>query len=303
MKDCIKSFALVFTLPLLSLNSHSLLSSVTGERERESPIPHNPRSLSIYAPKSPRYNLHKVLFFKKQKKADHHLRFNFFFEMGSLPNPQPKPNPEPAWSPGPIIVGAGPSGLAVAACLANLGVPSTVLEKSTCLASLWQHRTYNRLKLHLPKHFCHLPLLPFPPNFPKYPSKHHFISYVESYAAAFGIEPRFGCAVDRAEFDRTRGAWVVTVRTGEVYASRWLVVATGENAEPHMPEMVGMERFEGRRVVHTCGYRCGGEFRGERVLVVGCGNSGMEVSLDLCRHSAKPYLVVRNNVSIIFLPN
>lgn len=87
------------------------------------------------------------------------------------------------------------------------------------------------------------------------------------------------------------------MKTGEVFVSRWLVVATGENAEPFVPEIFGMERFGGKRVVHTCGYKSGGEFRGERVLVVGCGNSGMEVSLDLCRHGAKPYMVVRNNVS------
>lgn len=63
---------------------------------------------------------------------------------------------------GPIIVGAGPSGLAVSACLKSNGIPSLILERSDCLASLWQQRTYDRLKLHIPKHFCQLPLFGFP---------------------------------------------------------------------------------------------------------------------------------------------
>ncbi|CAL9193403.1 unnamed protein product [Musa hybrid cultivar] len=202
------------------------------------------------------------------------------------------------WLPGPLIVGAGPSGLAVAACLADVGIPSTVLEKSSCVASLWQHRTYDRLRLHLPKQFCELPLMGFPDGFPKYPSKHQFISYMESYATAFGIRPRFGTEVLDAAFDRGIGAWRVRTRGGEDFVSRWLVVATGENAEPVVPEFPGMERFGGR-VVHTCAYRSGADFRGEKVLVVGCGNSGMEVSLDLFRNDARPHMVVRNTVHVL----
>ncbi|VAH62052.1 unnamed protein product [Triticum turgidum subsp. durum] len=59
-----------------------------------------------------------------------------------------------------------------------------------------------------------------------------------------------------------------------------------------------MRQFAGR-VLHTCEYKCGEEFAGEKVLVVGCGNSGMEVSLDLCRHGAKPSMVVRNTVHVL----
>lgn len=214
------------------------------------------------------------------------------------------------WVPGPIIIGAGPSGLAAAACLAELGVPSTVLEKSSCVASLWRHRTYDRLKLHLPKRFCELPLMGFPAGFPRYPTKHQFVAYMESYAAAFGIAPRFGAEVVRAERDAAAGAWRVTTRRAaagpgpgpeeeeeeEELVSRWVVVATGENAEPVGAEVIGgIERFAGR-VVHTSAYKTGAEFSGQKVLVVGCGNSGMEVSLDLCRHNAKPSMVVRNSV-------
>nr|UYI36708.1 putative YUC protein [Turnera joelii] len=198
---------------------------------------------------------------------------------------------------GPIIVGAGPSGLAASACLSQQGVPSLILEKSDCIASLWQHKTYDRLKLHLPKQFCELPLLGFPENFPKYPTRQQFISYMESYASHFSIKPRFEQAVQRAEFDHTSGLWKVETQD-LVYISRWLIVATGENAEPVIPEILGIDQFNGQ-ILHTSAYKTGSVFKNQRVLVVGCGNSGMEVSLDLCRHNAIPHMVVRNSVHVL----
>ncbi|KAF7029943.1 hypothetical protein CFC21_041577 [Triticum aestivum] len=202
------------------------------------------------------------------------------------------------WVPGALIVGAGPSGLAAAACLAARGVPATVLERSDSLAFAWRHRMYDRLALHLPKRFCELPLLPFPAEYPTYPCKDQFVAYMEAYAAAAGVAPRFGASVEEAAFDASAGAWAVRLAGGEVLMTKWLVVATGENAEPHVPDFPGMRQFAGR-VLHTCEYKCGEEFAGEKVLVVGCGNSGMEVSLDLCRHGAKPSMVVRNTVHVL----
>ncbi|XP_057799449.1 probable indole-3-pyruvate monooxygenase YUCCA4 [Salvia miltiorrhiza] len=199
--------------------------------------------------------------------------------------------------PGPIIVGAGPSGLAAAACLGESGVPALLLERSACIASLWQQRTYDRLKLHLPRQFCELPYLNFPSHFPKYPTKDQFVSYMEAYARHFSIEPRFKQAVLDARYDAVSGLW--RVQTADcLYVSRWLVVATGENAEPVQPEIHGLDRFHGP-VLHTSDYRSGSDFFRKKVLVVGCGNSGMEVSLDLCRHHASPSIVVRNSVHIL----
>ncbi|WCJ29811.1 Flavin-binding monooxygenase family protein [Euphorbia peplus] len=214
-----------------------------------------------------------------------------------------KMNPRCVWVAGPVIVGAGPSGLAVAACLKERGVPSTIIERSNCIASLWQLKTYDRLSLHLPKQFCELPLMGFPVDFPTYPSKQQFIDYLERYSETFDIRPRFNESVSRAEYDRVLGLWrVKTVGPKKdeytEYVSRWLVVATGENAEAVLPEIEGMEEFDGD-VKHTSLYKSGEEFRGKKVLVVGCGNSGMEVCLDLCNHSAHPSLVVRDTVHIL----
>lgn len=207
--------------------------------------------------------------------------------------------------PGPvIIVGAGPSGLAAAACLKERGIPSLILERANCIASLWQLKTYDRLRLHLPKQFCELPLMPFPHSFPTYPTKQQFIAYLEAYARQFQLQPAFNQTVVSAEYDPIFGFWRVRARASAMgvlkevvkeFVCRWLVVATGENAEAVVPEIDGSGEFQGP-VIHTSLYRSGEAFEGKRVLVVGCGNSGMEVCLDLCNNGAFPSLVVRDTV-------
>lgn len=208
---------------------------------------------------------------------------------------------------GPIIVGAGPSGLATAACLKEQGVPFVVLERADCIASLWQKRTYDRLKLHLPKQFCQLPKMPFPEDFPEYPTKKQFIQYLESYATRFDIKPQFNECVQSARYDETSGFWRVKtvssnsasgVKPDAEYICRWLIVATGENAECVIPDIEGLGDFSGD-VVHASEYKSGEKYTGKKVLVVGCGNSGMELSLDLCNHNASPSMVIRSSVHVL----
>ncbi|KAK3124164.1 hypothetical protein QOZ80_8AG0641390 [Eleusine coracana subsp. coracana] len=213
------------------------------------------------------------------------------------------------WVNGALIVGAGPAGLAVAACLREHGVPSVVVERAECIASLWQHRTYDRLKLHLPKRFCELPMAPFPAHFPEYPSRSQFLSYLHSYARRFAVEPHFRANVYSARRD-PQGFWRVQAHVagrGHVeYVCQWLVVATGENADPVVPDNIdGLSQIitssRIRMVMHSADYRSGEPFRGKKVLVVGCGNSGMEVCLDLCHHGAFPTMVVSKE-SVHVLP-
>lgn len=209
---------------------------------------------------------------------------------------------------GPIIVGAGPSGLATAACLHQKGVPSLLLEKSDCIASLWQRRAYDRLKLHLPKQFCELPLMPFPEHFPTYPDKQQFADYLESYAQRFNIHPRFNVCVESASYDTNCGVWRVRTRSQEEgmpgntrekeYCSQWLIVATGENAEAIYPHFPGIENFQ-KPIIHASAYKSGVHYKGQNVLIVGCGNSGMEMSLDLSDHNANAFIVARNNVHLL----
>lgn len=152
----------------------------------------------------------------------------------------------------------------------------------------------------------------FPKSFPTYPTRDQFLEYLESYARRFNIEPQFRQAVVSAEFNGD--SW--WIRTKEVtslpiggeqaslsgkttlYRCKWLVVATGENAEPAAPEIEGTGRFKGQ-LMHSCEYRSGQGYAGKRVLVVGCGNSGMEVSLDLANHNALTSMVVRGTMHVL----
>ncbi|XP_021723662.1 indole-3-pyruvate monooxygenase YUCCA2-like [Chenopodium quinoa] len=217
------------------------------------------------------------------------------------PHPQ-SPSTRRVWVPGPVIVGAGPSGLAVAACLKERGIPRLILERAQCLGSLWKLHTYDRLRLHLPKQFCQLPHYPFPQSFPTYPTKEQFITYLDSYATHFNLRPMFGRSVVKAQYDTRHGLWRVLVSgpKKEVveYVCQWLVVATGENAEPYMADIVGREEYKGV-IIHSSEYKSGEEYSDKKVMVVGCGNSGMELCLDLCNHNAYPSLVVRDSVHIL----
>ncbi|KAK4790701.1 hypothetical protein SAY86_018005 [Trapa natans] len=186
--------------------------------------------------------------------------------------------------------------------LKEKGVPSLILERASCTAALWRTKTYDRLQLHLPKRFCELPLLPFPDHFPTYPSKEQFIAYLDDYASRFRLAPAFNRTVVGAEFDGSVQAWRVKAAGPkghrEEYISKWLIVASGENAEEHVPVFEGSGEFAGK-IIHTSSYKSGEAFKGKSVLVVGCGNSGMEVCLDLCNYDAKPSIVVRDSVHVL----
>ena len=193
-----------------------------------------------------------------------------------------------------IVIGAGPAGLAVGACLRDQGVPFEILEQADAVGSSWR-RHYERLHLHTVKQFSALPLLPWPASVPMYPSRAQMVEYLERYAERFRLAPRFGEAAARARHDGSR--WVVQTAAGERRA-RALVVATGYNRVPRLPALPGQERFEGE-ILHSSAYRSGARFRGKRALVVGLGNSGGEIAIDLWEHGADTTLAVRSPVHVV----
>ncbi|KAH7676802.1 Indole-3-pyruvate monooxygenase protein [Dioscorea alata] len=202
-----------------------------------------------------------------------------------------------------VIIGAGPSGLATAACLTTHSIPYILLERDHCLASLWRNRAYDRVTLHLAKQYCQLPHAPYPASTPTFIPKQHFIEYLEGYAAKFRIQPRFGIEVESAWFEEGEGRWRVVARRGregEVVElkARFMVVASGENDEAVVPEIEGLDGFVGD-LVHSNRYRSGSVYKGKSVLVVGAGNSGMEIAFDLCSFGAFPSIVVRSPVHVV----
>ncbi|PKI59446.1 hypothetical protein CRG98_020205 [Punica granatum] len=197
-----------------------------------------------------------------------------------------------------IVVGTGPSGLAAAGSLSFLGIPYMVLERDDCFAPLWQKYAYDRLHLHLAKETCQLPHEPMPADWPKYIPKQQFIDYMSGYVSRFGISPLYHRSVERACYDEAIQRWKAVAKnvlSGEIeeYHARFLVIATGESCDPFVPAVEGLESFPGK-VIHSTQYKNGKEFAGKSVLVIGSGNSGMEISLDLANHGASTSIVFRS---------
>ncbi|KAL5982693.1 hypothetical protein ACLOJK_016769 [Asimina triloba] len=202
-----------------------------------------------------------------------------------------------------VIVGAGPSGLATAACLNLHSIPNIILERDDCHASLWRKRAYDRLNLHLAKEFCHLPHMPHPSSSPVYIPKKDFINYIDQYVTHFKLSPLYRRSVESAEYDEASGRWAVKARNlgsdeVEEYRGRFLVVASGENSKGFIPDVPGLAAFTGK-IAHSSQYKSGSEYSGKAVLVVGSGNSGMEIAYDLCNHGAKTSIVIRSPLHVL----
>ena len=195
-----------------------------------------------------------------------------------------------------VVVGAGPAGLAAAACLIQRGLRPLVLERSTALAAAWRAH-YERLHLHTVKTHSALPGLPFPDGAPRYVSRQGVVDYLEAYAAQHRIEPRLGEAVEAIV--PADGGWQLSTVAGRVYSAPAVVVATGANNRPNRPAFAGEEVFMGR-ILHSGDYRNPQPFIGQRVLVVGMGNTGAEIALDLAEHRVKAALSVRSPLNIVY---
>ncbi|KAJ8767713.1 hypothetical protein K2173_020653 [Erythroxylum novogranatense] len=187
-----------------------------------------------------------------------------------------------------LIVGAGPSGLATSVCLSKLSVPNIILEKEDCAGSLWKKRAYDRLHLHLAKKYCELPYMQYPPNTDTFMRKDVFIKYLDDYQAQFDVKPLYRRCVHQNGLSSET----------ETYIAKFIVVATGENSQPFVPQFPGMESFNGE-MVHSSEYKNGSVYRDRKVLVVGCGNSGMEISYDLASYGAKTSIVVRSPFHVL----
>ncbi len=194
-----------------------------------------------------------------------------------------------------LIVGAGPAGLAVGAALRRAGIPFDIVDRGEAVGASWR-RHYDRLHLHTPKQQSALPFVPFPVSAPRYPSRDDVIEYLEDYARTFDLAPAFGVAVERCE----RGEddrWHIATNRGICHA-RHLVVATGFSRTPRRVSWPGLGTFAGS-VLHSAEYASGERFRGQRVLVVGFGNSGAEIALDLAECGAESTVSIRGPVNVV----
>jgi cation diffusion facilitator CzcD-associated flavoprotein CzcO len=193
-----------------------------------------------------------------------------------------------------IVVGAGPAGLAAAAALNARGRGAVILEKSDAVASVWR-RHYDRLHLHTDRARSSLPGLAMPTAYGRYPPRAQVIEYLEAYAANFVLKPVFNAAVSAIRRD---GSLWRAEAGAETRVAPIAVVATGLADFPNSPTWPGMQDFAGP-IVHSSLYRNPAPFAGKRALVVGYGNSGAEIALDLSEAGVDVALAVRSPVNVI----
>jgi hypothetical protein len=193
-----------------------------------------------------------------------------------------------------LVIGAGPAGLATSACLRHEGLAHVVLERELTIGSAW-HRHYDRLNLHTTKTYSGLPMTPWPEATPRYPSREQVVQYLQAYATQHQVAPRLGVTVQAVK--RAGDRFRVETSAGAMMP-RIVVVATGYNGVRKLPSVPGLERFRGT-TIHAAAYKNAAPYRGRRTLVVGCGNSGADIALDLAEQGVEVAMVVRGPVHVV----
>ncbi len=194
-----------------------------------------------------------------------------------------------------IIIGAGPAGLAIAGRLDQLDIEDyIIIESANNIGSSWRNH-YDRLHLHTVKKWSHLPHFPFPEAYPTYVSRQQVVDYLDAYAVKFNIKPRLNESVTHIEKDGTK--WKVKT-SKEEYLTDQVVVATGINKIPNVPTWPGQDTYTGE-ITHSKYYKNPEPYKNQKVLIVGMGNTGSEVALDLANHDVPVHLSVRSPISLV----
>jgi putative flavoprotein involved in K+ transport len=191
-----------------------------------------------------------------------------------------------------VVIGAGPAGLAAAAMLQRGGMEVVVLERAE-VGAVWRTR-YDRLHLHTVRWLSCLPGWRMPRSFGKWPARDRVVEYLQGYAERHRLDVRSRVYV--SSIARAEDGWSVSTPVGAYPAER-VVVATGYSNVPFVPDWPGV--FAGE-IVHSADYRNPAPYRGRRVLVVGAGNSGAEIAVDVADGgAAQVLLAVRTAPSIV----
>jgi cation diffusion facilitator CzcD-associated flavoprotein CzcO len=191
-----------------------------------------------------------------------------------------------------VVVGAGAAGLAVAAMLKRRDVEPLVLERTDKVASSWRSR-YDSLRLNTPRITSTLAGYRMPRRYGRWPVRDDVIEYLEEYAHRHELRIQFEAELSRverandgtvAQEGNVSGAarWLLKTSRGEI-ATRFVVIATGHDAEPKLPNWPGQDEFAGE-LIHSAVYANPEPFRGQDVLVVSARNTGTEIAYELATH-------------------
>ena len=187
-----------------------------------------------------------------------------------------------------IVVGAGPAGLAAAFALGKSGFETVVLETSHAVGARWRSR-YNELRLNSWRPMSRLQGMGMPRSSGRYPSRDDVVAYLDRFATRNQIRVQFNTTLVNVQ--RAHTLWRLETSAQPILA-RYLVIATGWDAVPVSPQWPGRETFV-PELIHSSEFRTAQEYRDRDVLVVGAGNSGIDIASHLVKAGARVSVSMR----------
>ncbi|MFI6644548.1 flavin-containing monooxygenase [Streptomyces sp. NPDC050504] len=195
----------------------------------------------------------------------------------------------------PIIIGAGPGGLAVAWTLKEAGLDPLLIDRERHACSSW-HSYYPSLRMNSWRRLSSLPGMRLSAEFGPWPMRNDFLTYMKKYVEV--LDPDVLYETDVHRVDREAGRW--TVRTsGEELSARNVVVATGLHRKPFVPDWPGLDGFEGE-FLHARSYTVPDPYVGKDVLVVGCGPTGIDIAVAAANAGASRVRMSIRNMPVLF---
>lgn len=202
------------------------------------------------------------------------------------------------------IIGAGSSGVTAAKALKEKGVPFDCFEIGSKIGGMWRYENdnglssaYKSLHIDTSRHNLGYADFPIPDHYPDFLSHFEVIDYLEAYATRFDVlaHIRFNTKVERVK-PLADTSWQVTLGTGETKRYRAVIVANGHLWDPRWAEFPGM--FAGDQI-HSHHYRTAEPYKGKNVLIVGIGNSAVDVAVDVCKSANRTFVSTRRSAWVM----
>ncbi|OJZ87325.1 hypothetical protein ASPFODRAFT_206179 [Aspergillus luchuensis CBS 106.47] len=200
-----------------------------------------------------------------------------------------------------LVVGAGQSGLALAAHLQNLGLKYLVVDKTARPGDSWRAR-YTSIKSHTPSYMDHFPFLKYPTNWPRYLDQEHIVKWMEHYGDLLSLNIRHGTLATNTQYNLSTQRYSVDLQSndGSVQSitTKHLVLATGLLSDiPIKPSFPGENEFKGQ-IFHTSAHQSASlmpDVQNKKITIIGAGTSAHDVAQDFASHGAKSVTIVQRN--------
>ncbi|KAF2642957.1 putative flavin-containing monooxygenase YUCCA3 [Massarina eburnea CBS 473.64] len=211
--------------------------------------------------------------------------------------------------PDVFIVGAGQCGLNMAARLQALDMSALIIDKNPRVGDNWRFR-YRTLVTHDPVQYTHMSFMPFPSNWPLFTPKDKLGDWFELYASAMELNIWLSTTIKSASYSDTDKKWTVVVTRGDgtsrILHPKDVVFCTGHAGEPKVPTFPGQEKFKGT-VYHGSQHKDAtlnaGDLTGKKVLVVGTGNSGHDISQNYYEAGAETVTMLQRRGTYVIQAN